>query len=134
MKRLHDWQTQFESFIHERQEMQFVWGTNDCAIFAADCVQALTGIDPALQGLREHTTEKQALRALERHGGLVGIATAAMGEPVTAMFANIGDVVLSKSEGRDMLSICNGTTVLAPSATGLVAIPLDTAATCWKVG
>lgn len=131
MQRQPDWQLRFEAFIASRLSAPFVWGSNDCAVFAADCVQALTGQDPAPAGLRAHSTEKQALRALKRHGGVAGIATAVLGQPVPASQANIGDVVLCKAGHRDMLAICNGGSALAPSARGLVTVPLG--ALCWRV-
>ena len=133
MKKLHDWQIRFEAFISERRARPFVWGSNDCATFAADCIKAITGVDPAPTGLRQHRTEKQALRSLQRHGGLTGIATAAMGQPVPASQAGIGDVVLSKSGNRPMLSICNGSTVFAPGANGIISLALDTGSICWRV-
>ena len=131
--KLQDWQVRFEAFIKARRALPFAWGSNDCAIFAADCVQAITGQDPAPAGLRSHATEKQAARSLERHGGLVGIATAALGEPVPISQACVGDVVLCKSGKRDMLAICNGSTALAPSAQGLVSVGMDDASMCWRV-
>lgn len=126
------WQLDFERFIAQRQAAPFVWGLNDCCVFAADCVQAITGKDPAPAGLRSHRTEKQALRALKRHGGVAGIATAAMGQPVPSSQASVGDVVLCQSGKRDMLGICNGSTALAPGPTGLVTVPMGDM--CWRVG
>ena len=66
MNKLQDWQLRFEAFIKERQTLPFAWGTNDCAVFAADCVQALTGVDVALPELRAHTSELQAARLLKK--------------------------------------------------------------------
>ena len=77
-----------------RRAQPFAWGIHDCCTFAADAVQAITGQDPAPAGLRAHRTEKQALRALRRHGGVVGIATDAMGPPAPVSLACVGDVVV----------------------------------------
>lgn len=133
MNRLHDWQIRFEAFIASRQSVPFVWGANDCALFAADAVCAITGQDPAPPGLRAHRTEKQALRALERHGGLHSIATAALGQPVAASQASVGDIVLVKVGKRDALAVCNGQTAFGPSAHGLVAVGMETASLAWRV-
>lgn len=134
MKTRHqDWQIRFEAFIAQRRDIPFVWGANDCALFAADCVCAITGEDPAPLGLRAHRTKKQALRALERHGGLHSIATAALGQPVPVSQANVGDVVLVKVGKRDALAICNGQTAFGPSARGLVTVGMDSATLCWRV-
>ena len=80
--RLPDWQTRMEAFVRERMHQPFAWGSNDCAIFASDCVMAITGQDPAPAGLRRHRTAKQAYRAIARHGGLGAIATQAVGTPL----------------------------------------------------
>ena len=133
MKRYQDWQIRFEAFIAQRRAVPFVWGANDCALFAADCVCAITGQDPAPPGLRAHRTEKQALRALERHGGLHSIATAALGQPVAASQAGVGDIVLVKVAKRDALAVCNGQTAFGPSAHGLVAVGMETASLAWRV-
>lgn len=131
--RHHDWQVRLEAFVRERMDMPFAWGTNDCAIFAADCVRAITGADVALPSLRLHRNEVQAARSLKKHGGLAGIATAALGQPIPAALAGIGDVVLSKACERDMLAICNGTTCMAPGPNGIVYLPMSTASKCWRV-
>ena len=131
--RLQDWQIRYERFIAERRAAPFAWGQNDCAIFASDCVLALTGVDPAPPALRLHKTEKQALRALQRHGGLSSIATAALGQPFPASQAGVGDVVLITVGKRESLAICNGQTALGPSARGLLAVGMDAASLCWRV-
>ena len=133
MNKLHDWQLRFEAFISDRRAKPFTWGTNDCAVFAADCVQALTGVDVAQPSLRKHKTELQAARLLKRHGGVVGIATAVFGQPVPATQAQVGDVVLAKSGHRDMLAICNGSTCVAPSPSGLVFFPVPVESVCWRL-
>jgi hypothetical protein len=133
MTRTPDWPLRFEAFIAERRAQSFAWGANDCAIFAADCVQAITGTDPAPAWLRLHKTQKQALRALQRHGGLHSIATAALGQPVAASQAGVGDVVLVKVGKRDALAICNGATALGPADHGLVAVAMASATACWRV-
>lgn len=117
--------------MRERWSAPFRWGVNDCATFAADCVIALTGTDPAPPDLRGHFTARQAYRALKRHGDLRTVATAALGEPRPAMLAQIGDIVLTKAGTRDMLAVCNGRQALAPSAAGLVSVPLGD--WCWRV-
>ena len=132
MKKHQDWQLRFEAFIKERQNLPFAWGANDCTTFAADCVEALTGVKH-LPDLRDYASELQAARLLKKHGGVVGIATAAMGQPVNVLQANVGDVVLTESEGRDMLAICNGGTCIAPGPLGLVHLGMDTARLCWRV-
>lgn len=129
----HNWQILFEAFIGQRRALPFAWGTNDCVIFASDCVLALTGTDPVPEGLRGLHTAKRSYRAIRGLGGLTGIATTALGEPMPAAFAQVGDVVLTKAGKRDMLAICNGGTAIAPAAVGLAHIDMATASLCWRV-
>lgn len=111
--------------------MPFAWGQNDCAVFAAAFVHAITGEDFAPK--RRHKTELQAARELKKRGGLIGIATAALGASLPPLFAGVGDVVLSKAGERDMLAICNGSTCMAPGPNGIVYLSMATASMCWRV-
>lgn len=131
--RLADWQTRMESFMAQRAAQPFTWGTNDCAIFASDFVQAITGQDPAPPGLRTHRTAKQATRAVARHGGMHAIACAALGEPIAAAFAGVGDVVLVPAGKRLAFGVCNGQTALLPSAIGLAHLSMQSAVCAWRV-
>jgi hypothetical protein len=88
MKRYHDWQVRFEAFIRECRHVPFAWGSNDCALFAADAVQAITG-EHLCPELRGHRGARQALRTLERAGGVRGIADRALGTPIGVRFAGI---------------------------------------------
>jgi hypothetical protein len=133
-KRLPDWQTRMEAFMAARAQTPFTWGTNDCATFAADCVLAITGHDPAPKGLRGNRTAKQAYRFIGRHGSMAALATSSLGEPVPLLMAGVGDVVLVKAGKRDAFAIVNGTTALAPSALGLITVPLGEATHAWRVG
>ncbi len=40
-----NWQELFAEFCTQRENMPFAWGTNDCVLFAADCVCATTGME-----------------------------------------------------------------------------------------
>ena len=123
-----------DAFIFSRMYMPFAWGTNDCAIFAADCVQACTGRDVAPKGLRGHSTALQAERSVRRHGGLAAIATAALGQPIAVADAVEGDVALVRMGRRQALGIVNGHGgVWGPCATGLASQLLGSALHCWRV-
>lgn len=140
LPRLRDWQLRYEAFMLARFAMPFAWGTNDCCTFAADCVQALTGVDVAPPALRLHRTQAQAAAALAAHGGVQRIARAALGEPLPANAAGVGDVVLVKmrdSSGavqKALAIYCNGSIAHAPSSLGLVPVSMRDAICCWRVG
>lgn len=129
MKRLPDWQLRLEAFTRERSSVPFAWGSNDCALFAADAVQAMTGVHlcPELRGYRD---VRQAVRALAVIGGVRELASKALGDPVPAKRARVGDVVVVQTGKREALSICNGQTALSPG----IAVPMTQALAAWRVG
>jgi len=135
VQRLPDWQLRLEALMCERVQAPFAWGTNDCATFAADCVQAMTGVR-LLPELRGHDSERTALRALAEHGGLQAIATRALGEPVAPLMAAVGDIVLVPTQrlGELALAVCNGTVALCPGPDGLAPAAMSQAVAAWKVG
>lgn len=131
MKQL-DWQLRLSEFVRTRAHMPFEWGTNDCCLFASDAVQAMTGDDHAVD-LRGYHSALAAARVIEQHGGLRQIATDALGEPHSPVFATVGDVVLLENVGREMLAICNGINALAPGEKEMAVLSMDAALLVWKV-
>lgn len=133
MKRYPDWQLRLEAFVRERQAMPFAWGTNDCATFAADGVQALTGVR-LLTHMRGYRTVRDALMLIERSGGLRSIACHALGGFILPAYAGVGDVVLVRVGKREALGICNGSSVLGPGPEGLAVVGMGDALAAWRVG
>lgn len=113
--------------------MPFAWGVNDCCLFAADAVLALTGKDVAADVRGSYSDALGAARIIDARGGLSAIATAALGASVLPVFAAVGDVVLLLNEGREMLAICNGTSAVAPGPDGMAVTGMDSAIAVWKV-
>jgi hypothetical protein len=131
--RLVDWQLRYAAFMQERAAMPFAWGVNDCALFAADCVLAITGRDPAAALRGTYDDALGAARRIEELGGLQAAASAALGEPVAPGFASVGDVVLAMNEGRELLMVCNGTSAIGPAEGGAAALGMESAIVAWKV-
>jgi hypothetical protein len=133
VKRFPDWQVRFGAFLQGRRRAPFAWGSNDCALFAADAVEAITGEHLCPQ-LRGHRDAREALRLLAREGGVRGIAMQALGEPIRPVFARVGDVVVVLTGKREAMALCNGQTALLPGPRGLVAVSMKTALVAWRVG
>ena len=133
MMRLQNWQTKFAEFAQARAGMPFVWGSNDCCLFSVDAVLAMTGQDFGEGWRGAYMTGVSAMRRVAKTGGLSAIATDALGASVAPLMAAVGDVVLCTNEGRELLGICNGTTVLAAGENGSVILSMDAALAAWKV-
>lgn len=134
LSRLHDWQLRLAAFVSERRCVPFAWGQNDCCLFCADAVQAITGHDFGAELRGTYSSALEAARVLQERGGVAAIATAALGEARGPLFAGVGDVVLVEMDGRDALGLCNGLSVLGPSANGLTALGHDAIKATWRVG
>lgn len=131
-KRLHQWQSALQYLIAERRLMPFEWGRNDCGLFAADCVQAITGEDPAPGFRGVYASESGAQAVLDANGGLEGVAAASFGAEIAPALAQVGDVVLCKIQGRDMLAICAGSHAIGPGHNRLASMPMKRAQKAWR--
>ena len=132
--RLRDWQSRLDAAIREARARPFEWGRHDCALFAAGCVAALTGADPASDLRGRYTTETGAARVIKRLGGLEGIGDARLGPRVPVLCAQVGDVGLIEQDGRDMAAVCAGQHWLAAALEGgLAVLPLAAARVVWRV-
>ena len=93
----HDhWPRLLAEAIQDAAQQPFVWGTHDCALFSADMVKVMTGVDVAAKWRGRYKTPKGAARytkgdpaimadrAFEGHGVKTGIDPA---------YAQRGDVV-----------------------------------------
>ncbi|MBB3639790.1 DUF6950 family protein [Variovorax atrisoli] len=130
--RLPNWQERFSDFGKARASMPFAWGSNDCCTFAAAAVEAITGKNP-MSSVASYTTEIAAMRLVVAAAGLRALACEYLGSSVSPLMAGVGDVVLVENEGREMLAVCNGANVMAPSKLGMVALDMSAAKAAWRI-
>ncbi len=71
--RVSGWEAALETVFTEAESKAFSYGTFDCSIFAADCVEAISGIDPLEDFRGTYDSRVTALEQLEAfgHGNLV---------------------------------------------------------------
>ncbi len=132
MKRIEGWEKRFAAYLHERKDVPFEWGANDCATFMFGAVGAITG-----QEMREVTWSNamEAMRVLEDGGGLGPAICSPLGRP-SQNWREIrrGDVAIIDQDGRPAICVCTGQTLCGPGEQGLEHVPLDRAINVWKVG
>lgn len=102
--------------------MPFAWGSNDCCLFAADCVKAVTGRDPAADLRGAYSDAAGAARMLAKLGGVDGIADQRACDAVPPSLAQPGDIGRVTCDGRPTLAVCMGGHWLAPGEHGLVTL------------
>jgi hypothetical protein len=66
--RYSDWEERLAVYRDRVEEEPFVWGTHDCALFAAGCVNAMTGVDPAAAFRGTYDSRIGAAEALRDKG------------------------------------------------------------------
>lgn len=133
--RLRDWQSRLQACIAARRRLAFAWGEHDCCLFAADCVQAMTGADPAAAYRGRYDSELGAARLLKAAGGVRGLLTEAFGEPINVRLARVGDVGIATIAERDHVAVCGGAMWLTTSFSGVVAaLQPHMIADAWRVG
>ena len=125
MQRLPDWPERLIEIIEARRTRAFSWGDSDCALFAGDVVQALTGIDIA-KPWRGYNTAQGAAARIKKAGGMRALASRAGLEEKQKGFAQRGDIVLADIEGRETFGVVVGDgNWCGPGAEGLVFRPMS---------
>ena len=127
--RREDWEKRLMAYLE--QVGPFEWGENDCCLFAANGVLAMTGEDYA-KPYRGYKTAKGALGKL-KDLGVDGVATKALGEPKQPAFAKRGDVVSFESGDGLALGLCIGAKIAAVGQDGLIMLPMSQAIQAWSV-
>lgn len=134
MARFVDWPQRLSAAIDARRRTPHAWGSNDCALFAADLVAAQTGEDFGAPFRGRYSDEPGARAILDALGhpdlaSLVGgFLPRGEGRPQR------GDVVLQKREAGDFLSVAWGGGLVGPGPRGVVVVARDDDAPFWKVG
>ena len=134
LKRLSDWEDRLAGLIALRIDQPFAWGANDCALFAADCIKAMTGVDPAVSVRGQWSSQGEAVRVIAKQGGLGQFVSRLGLAEVPPLFAQRGDLVLHRRDGSDALAICLGSNLAGPSESGLLFFGLESGGRAWRVG
>lgn len=130
--RRENWPSLLAAFVESRRNSQFAWGINDCCIFAADAVLAMTGTDYAV-AWRGKTTAMAAMRFARSMGGVDALPSAAGLELCSVASTRRGDVVAVETEHGAALGICLGPISAFTGAGGLVFQPTLQSVKAWRV-
>ena len=75
INRLPTWQKFFYQELLRVSDTEFEFGNHDCCLSVCNCVEAITGVDPA-QGIRDtYYDEQSANEIIRKRGGLRLIAS-----------------------------------------------------------
>lgn len=132
--RLPDWRPRLTAYLAETAQDGFRYGSNDCALFSAGAVRAMTGHDLAAAWRGSYTTLQGGLKRLRKAGYEDHVAMADHRfTRVAPAFAQIGDIaLLDTAEGR-ALGIFTGETIACLGPRGLGHLPREAATCAWTV-
>jgi hypothetical protein len=144
LTRTDHWATRaLHDFLIARARAPFVWGEHDCALFAADAVQAMTGVDIAADFRGKYSSEAEAFALIKELTGGETVADAAawcaakhgMLEWKHPLMAQRGDLVVLEESGRLIAGIVslNGRQLLCAGESGLHRLPITDIKRAWHV-
>lgn len=139
LKRRDDWRAALHAAIAERLDRPFAWGRNDGAMFTADLVLAMTGVDLAAAFRGRYRSERGAARVMRAAGytDLVALVAARLPE-IQPSRARSGDVAIIGIErpGRKpalCLGLFDGGHIRAMAASGAGVLPFTAAVRAFRV-
>jgi len=144
MKRIDTWDMALHEHVESRVGKPFEWGSNDCALFVCDGIQAMTGTDVAGDFRGKYTDQAGALATIKAVTGGSSVEDVAvhvtaeqgMAELKTVLLAQRGDVVLFDGSDGPALGLVylNGTHAVFVGPDGLRRLPISKCRRAWRVG
>jgi len=137
LTRREDWPSRLAAALEAARDKPFQWGVHDCGLFAADCVLAMTDVDPAAMYRGQYSDEAGAVETmyLLSNGGLRAAWTKALGPAMNNVrMARRGDVALVSVDGAEEITgVVVGSRVACLARDGLVMIPSRCVVAAWAV-
>jgi len=122
-------------FLDQCREVYFRPGKRDCALFAADWIELVTGVDPAApwRGRYITLTEGRALLVKDGYREPSDVLAPWLVKDARWMQARTGDVVVVIEDGEEALGIVAGCHIhVLRSLRGLDVVPLDRAVRVYR--
>lgn len=138
LTRRHDWHFRLAQILESAAELSFEWGTFDCALHAANCVRAATGVDLAAPYRGTYSDEAGAAKiygeSLETFVANLAVSSGMPEVPVT--FARRGDMVfVDNGTAQGAIGIVSLDARFASCASdGLVLVRSHRWKRAWRVG
>jgi hypothetical protein len=131
-----DWPLLLEVYLERYRDTPFAWGTLVCLTFAVgwlECAREDLAPREELAAALDYRTALGAVRVLG--GRTLERAVDDWGRltPISARFAQRGDLLLIETGGREGLAVCAGDHAAGPGGAGLEFVPLTTARAAWRV-
>ncbi|MGP1665298.1 MAG: DUF6950 family protein [Rhodanobacter sp.] len=123
-----DWANRLRETVAANRRVPFAYGQNDCALFAARCVDAITGSD--WERSLPHKDIKTAAAFRREEGGLEAAVPKRLGNPIPGCGARRGDLCLID---RKSIGVCLGSQIAVLSDNRLLFYPITRARKHWRI-
>lgn len=159
LQRKKQWDSlELDGYLRMRAAQPFAWGVNDCALFAANAIETMTGTDIAADfrgadARPAYTDEAGAFALITKVTGSTSPPATAIGDAAAwcaakhgmaewlasgrpaPLLARRGDLVVVSNGGRLIAGVVhlNGLHVVTMAETGIVRLPLRAVTRAWKV-
>lgn len=136
MTRVNNWPSAMWRCIEDARDVPYRVGSHDCALFALDVVEAITGVDYGEPVRGRYSTEVGSYRTIKRIGGAglrEAVSAILSADPVDRPALRKGDVVLYQDERGDHLGIHTGARAVVLGPDGIAWVPMDQIAEGWRV-
>lgn len=127
-----DWDQRLLEFFDRMKNEPHAYGSNDCALFGANAVQAMTGNDLAAGIRGTYSTEMGAAKIITPYGGLFGFIDTKLPRDELA-FCQRGDLVGIDGELGPFIAVAFGTVAISVHDHGTTHVPMTQALARWRV-
>ena len=135
MERTQGWEQRLNAMMMAAINTPHEWGVHDCVTFAADAVEAMTGVDPIADLRGEWAGPLSARRLLTDEGvDTIGDMAAKRLPEIPVSMARRGDIVFCDSDEGGFLGVMQGRSIVGPAGIGLVHVPVNQALRAFRVG
>lgn len=127
-----DWADQMYSVIAQHESESFAWGANDCCLFVARVLDAMTDSSHAALLAEKYSDEQSAIAFIREHGSLAAAVSEFLGAPVEKRAVR-GDVVLFEGGQGDAVGICLGSKIVGMGQAGIQSLGREAIKTVWGI-
>lgn len=137
MLRHEDWRRRLGAYVKSVRAEPYAFGTQDCWLFIAGAVEAMTGIDHAAKHRGRYSTARGAISRVLKPidaKNMFGVAGHYF-EEIAPAFAQIGDIMAIPTDDifGASLGILNGERILVVTASGIDTRDRSEATRAFKV-
>ena len=139
MKRHPQWQRKLAGRITSARQLEFAWGTFDCAMWVCDWIRDVTGIDPGANYRGKYSTEAeaQAIFGADLGAFAATVATSIGATEVPPRYARRGDIVhVDNGTTYGALGVVNldARFAMCVSQNGVVPAHMNHWKRAWQIG